>query len=106
MTPAVIIKQAQADGVMLALSPTGRIKAIGVEQAVTRWLPVIRERRAELVDVLRKTPEEREIVAWLESLGKPEWEVFDEVLDKCRTNPDALHFFLGLARGEDAGTLH
>ena len=53
MTPATIIKQAQADGVMLALSPTGTIKAVGTEQAVTRWLPVIRLHRAELITELR-----------------------------------------------------
>ena len=29
MSPATIIKQAKADGVMLALSPTGSIKAVG-----------------------------------------------------------------------------
>ena len=53
MTPATIIKQAQADGVMLALSPTGTIKAVGTEQAVTRWLPVIRQHRVELITELR-----------------------------------------------------
>lgn len=53
MTPATIIKQAQADGVMLALSPTGTIKAVGNGEAVNRWLPVIREHKAELLDELR-----------------------------------------------------
>ena len=53
MTPATIIKQAQADGVMLALSPSGTIKAVGKGEAVTRWLPILRERKAELLDELR-----------------------------------------------------
>ena len=53
MTPATIIKQAQTDGVMLALSPTGTIKAVGNGEAVNRWLPVIREYKAELLDELR-----------------------------------------------------
>ena len=53
MTPAAIIKQAQADGVKLALSPSGSIKAVGNGEAVNRWLPVIRERKAELLDELR-----------------------------------------------------
>lgn len=55
MTPATIIRQAQADGVTLALSPTGSVKAIGHEQAVTRWLPVIREHKAELLIELRSS---------------------------------------------------
>ena len=53
MTPATIIKQARADGVRLALSPTGGIKAVGNGEAVTRWLPIIREHKAELLDELR-----------------------------------------------------
>jgi hypothetical protein len=53
MTPAAIIKQAQADGVMLALSSSGSIKAVGNGEAVNRWLPVIREHKAELLAELR-----------------------------------------------------
>ncbi len=53
MTPATIIKQAQADGVMLALSPPGSIKAVGTGEAVNRWLPILREHKAELLDALR-----------------------------------------------------
>ncbi|MDD5403813.1 MAG: hypothetical protein PHZ14_04655 [Sulfuricella sp.] len=53
MTPATIIREAQADGVRLALSPTGNIKATGDGAAVNRWLAVIRERKAEIVDVLK-----------------------------------------------------
>ena len=37
MTPAAIIKEAAADGVNLALSPTGTIKAAGEQAAVNRW---------------------------------------------------------------------
>jgi hypothetical protein len=53
MTPASIIQLAKADGVKLALSPTGSIKAIGQEHAVRRWLPVLREHKADLLDELR-----------------------------------------------------
>lgn len=53
MTPATIIREAQADGVRLALSPTGTIKATGDGVAVNRWLAVIRERKAEIIDVLK-----------------------------------------------------
>ena len=43
MTPAAIVKEAMADGVRLALSPAGTIKAGGKQDAVNRWLLVIRE---------------------------------------------------------------
>lgn len=53
MTPATIIREAQADGVRLALSPTGTIKATGDGAAVNRWVAVIREHKAGIIDVLK-----------------------------------------------------
>ena len=53
MTPAMIIQKAQADGVTLVLSPSGTIKAAGDREAVNRWLPIIREHKAELLNELR-----------------------------------------------------
>jgi len=53
MTPATIIREAQAEGVRLALSPTGTIKATGDGAAVNRWLAVIREHKEEIIDVLK-----------------------------------------------------
>ena len=53
MTPATIIREAQADGGKLALSPAGTIKATGDGAAVNRWLVVIRERKAEIIDALK-----------------------------------------------------
>jgi hypothetical protein len=52
MTPAEIVHRAAADGVGLALSPAGTIKASGNKEALATWQPVIRERKAEIVDVL------------------------------------------------------
>ena len=53
MTPAAIIREAQADGVSLNLSPAGTIKATGHGAAVNRWLAVIRERKAEVIEALK-----------------------------------------------------
>jgi hypothetical protein len=106
MNPVAIIKGAQADGVMLMLSPTGSIMAIGGDEAVCRWLPIIREHKPGLLAELRKTPEQREILAWLNRIGETDPAVIRETLAKCDDNPDALRFFLGLARGETIGALH
>jgi hypothetical protein len=54
MNPATIVKAAAQDGVKLALSPTGTIKASGDQAAVSRWLPIIREQKSGIVDVLRR----------------------------------------------------
>lgn len=53
MTPTAIIQKALADGVTLSRSPTGSIKATGNSAAVNRWLPAIREHKAELIAALR-----------------------------------------------------
>jgi hypothetical protein len=49
MTGAAIIREAAADGVSLALSPAGTIKATGDQVAVSRWLPVLREHKAAIL---------------------------------------------------------
>ena len=54
MNPATIIKQAAADGVSLILSPAGTIKATGIGDAVTRWLPLIREHKPGIVAALQE----------------------------------------------------
>ena len=53
MNPATIIQELQVDGVSLTLSPSGTIKATGDGAAVNRWLTVIREHKAEIIDVLK-----------------------------------------------------
>ena len=53
MRPAEIIREARADGVRLALSPAGTIKATGDEAVVNRWLPEIREHKAEILKALK-----------------------------------------------------
>lgn len=56
MTPAAIIQAAAQDGVTLALSPSGTIKASGKEEAVTRWLAAIREQKAAIVEAMKVSP--------------------------------------------------
>lgn len=84
MTPAAIIKEAMADGVKLALSPAGTIKAIGEQVAVNRWLPVIRAHKPGIVAVLceadndgiKPTPSDNRI---------------ERVIDKLQGDP-GLHY--------------
>jgi hypothetical protein len=53
MTAATIIREAHSDGVKLALSATGTVKVTGDGAAVNRWLTVIREHKAEIIEVLK-----------------------------------------------------
>ena len=57
MSPASIICQAQADGVRLALTAAGSIKASGDGAAIARWLAVLSVNKAALVALLRQQAE-------------------------------------------------
>ncbi len=52
MTPSTIIQLATAEGLKLALSPTGTIKVRGNEETVIRWVPIIREQKSGIVAAL------------------------------------------------------
>ena len=101
MTPAAIIKQAQADGVMLALSPTGSIKAVGNGVAVNRWLPVIREHKAELLAELRAAND-----GAIESLPDPAAEARrQKVLVMLAANPGARYALVTDTESDPEGVI-
>ena len=121
MTPAIIICEAQADGVRLALSPGGTIKATGDSAAVSRWLAVIRERKAEIIEALKSgaaetmtvsrcsvrhpsahltASEETAIRAWLALIGETDPETIAEVIGQCQRIADVRDYFTGRAAAE------
>lgn len=53
MIPETIIREAQADGVKLALSHSGTIKATGDGAAVNRWLATLKAHKAEILAALK-----------------------------------------------------
>lgn len=55
MTAIQIIEQASADGVTLALAPSGSIKATGEQIAVNRWLSRILDNKPGIVEVLAES---------------------------------------------------
>lgn len=66
-----------------------------------------RELFVEFIDVIPFSPlarhhaidekDESAILSWLESIGETDQEIIEEVLEKCRTNKDALEYFLDTA---------
>lgn len=59
MSPAAIIEATALDGVTLAVSAPGRLKATGEQVAVARWLPTLREHKAELIIALQSGAERK-----------------------------------------------
>lgn len=56
MTPASVIHEAARAGVCLSLSDDGvNIRATGQRDAMTDWLPIIRQRKADLLQWLAAT---------------------------------------------------
>lgn len=53
MTPELIIEQLAADGIRLSLADSGSLKAAGQQEAVSRWLPIIKEHKPGLVAALQ-----------------------------------------------------
>lgn len=53
MTPLEIITQAEEEGVQLSLSDAGKLRTAGIRVSVEKWLPVIREHKAEIIEHLK-----------------------------------------------------
>lgn len=86
MTPATIIEEALSDGVRLTLSPTENIKMTGDCRAVNRWIGVIRERKAEIIDALK--------VSTVDTATASRWwliQYLDRDPVKVACFPDATH---------------
>lgn len=96
MTPGAIIREAEADGVRLALSSAGAIKAIGNSAAVNRWLALIRERKPEVVEVLT-------VRAWLALLGETDPATLAELIERCRHDPQLRAYVSQQAKAEQPG---
>ena len=96
MNPVQIIHQATAEGVNLALSTDGKIKATGNDSALSRWIPVIREQKAAVITALE---EWAAIRAWLAQIGETDPPTIAQVLTQCRDEPAMLGYCLRRAGG-------
>jgi hypothetical protein len=65
MTPVEIIEQATVDGVNLVLTTTGTIKVTGEQLAVDRWLPTLRQNKADILAELQREVMRRKIISML-----------------------------------------
>ncbi len=57
MTPFEIILTVRSDGITLTVADAGEIKVAGKAEAVNRWVPVIREHKAAIVQALSSATE-------------------------------------------------
>ena len=52
MSALAIIEAATAEGLTVNLSPTGSLKAIGEQKTVNRWRPLLKQHKAEIINLL------------------------------------------------------
>lgn len=99
MTPASIVRGAQADGLALALTPHGTIKVAGDRVVLDRWAPIIRAHKAAVIEALAPAPltadQEAAIRAWLAHIGETNPATIAEVMTRCRQDTRAREYCLG-----------
>lgn len=98
MTLAQIIEEAMADGVNIAVSTSGTIKATGDQAAVSRWLPIIRERKSDIIAMLTKATNDSTSWGWL--LHYPDRDPLEVYSSPESTLAQVLHDFPGADAAE------
>lgn len=94
-----IIKNIREDRLTITLSSDHKIDVTGDRSKVDYWLPVIAQHRNQIVQQLKIDAEIEVIRNWLYRIGEPEVD-HRLVIDKCKTDPEALIYFLRHANGE------
>ncbi|MDP2834661.1 MAG: hypothetical protein Q8Q28_15440 [Pseudomonadota bacterium] len=95
MTPTAIIREAAADGVRLALSPAGTIKAAGDAAAVHRWLPVIREFKPGILAALSPiAPDLEHLIVRAGAFWEYSHDDYVLIREVARRDPDGLRLAL------------
>ena len=81
MTPAEIIEFVAEEGVVLAISTTGHIKATGDQSVIDEWLPTIHNNKTDILCELQRKHRRAKVLALLE--GKR----FALFVDDDKTDP-------------------
>ena len=56
MNAPSIIEAATADGLVVDLAQSGSLKAIGAQETVNRWRPLLKQHKAEIINFLKAKP--------------------------------------------------
>ena len=67
MNTPELIEQVTAEGVDLALSPTGTIRAIGNQAVVDKWIPTIRDNKLNILSELHRECRRTKLLAMLDA---------------------------------------
>ena len=102
MSALAIIEAATAEGLVVDLSPTGSLKATGEQVVVERWRPLLKQHKAEIINLLSVKPGGVEQAtrpstcpaAPTPRKGTPPW---PPLASWCKPDCDRLHLSDGVA---------
>jgi hypothetical protein len=106
-----IVTELRNAGVRLTIE-NGKIKATGDKAALARWMPVLRERRAEIVEALKVgagdtarsralTAEDEAVIRrWLALIGETDPATIAAVIEQCASDAAARAYFIRRAAEE------
>lgn len=78
MTPEEILERATGEGVSIALSSTGVVRVTGDQSTVERWLPAIREYKANILSELHRERRRTKVLDLLEASLSTRYAVYVE----------------------------
>jgi hypothetical protein len=115
MTPEKIIEQATLDGLTLDLTDAGELHYFGTDEAVARWLPVLRGNKPSILAVLQEAandhalaalaPTDRQLIEAVCRIWEADAEDLEVALEAARRDPSLIDCWrgsavrLGLIRG-------
>lgn len=101
MNHLTIIKRMQADGLSLSLTEEGRIDVAGDRATIERWLPLLREHKPDIFAALSAATvsdlthaDELAVRHWVAEIEEGDPLMVEQVIFRCRVNPDARQYFL------------
>ncbi len=56
MNALAIIEAATAEGLVVGLAPSGSLKAVGEQEVVDRWRPLLKQHKVEIINLLSREP--------------------------------------------------
>jgi hypothetical protein len=67
MKPAEVLERAITDGLTLSISSDEKIKIAGDQNIINEWLPLIREHKSEIVQLLKQELRHQRVLKMLDS---------------------------------------
>jgi hypothetical protein len=73
--------------------------SLGITPANNLTLPQREFLKLHKAEIITELSTYQKIINWLASIGEEDQSIIDETIDRCKTDPDSLSYFLQRAEG-------